>query len=83
MLLPLPSSARFRTADPESGAIRRQHLHPDTLSRIISRAARRVAIVKPPLRRLEQRRAKYSLSPAPEEDAQHEALHQAPVGRVE
>jgi len=43
--LVFPSAAR--SPDPESGVIRRHHLHPDTLSRIVSRAARRAAIVKP------------------------------------
>jgi integron integrase len=36
-----------RSADPETGVIRRHHLHPDTLSRIVGRAARRAAIAKP------------------------------------
>ena len=36
-----------RSADPETGVIRRHHLHPDTLSRIVSGAARRAALVKP------------------------------------
>jgi integron integrase len=40
-----PSAAR--APDPESGVIRRHHLHPDSLSRIVSRAARRAGIVKP------------------------------------
>jgi integron integrase len=40
-----PSAAR--SADPETGVIRRHHLHPDTLSRIVGRAARRAAIDKP------------------------------------
>jgi integron integrase len=36
-----------RSADPESGVVRRHHVHPDTLSRIVKRAAQRAAIVKP------------------------------------
>jgi integron integrase len=36
-----------RSADPEHGTVRRHHLHPDTLSRIVKRAARAAAIVKP------------------------------------
>jgi len=36
-----------RSADPESGVTRRHHVHPDTLSRIVKRAARRASIVKP------------------------------------
>lgn len=36
-----------RSADPESGVIRRHHVHPDTLSRIVKRAASRASIVKP------------------------------------
>jgi integrase len=40
-----PSSAR--AVDPESGCVRRHHVHPDTLSRIVKRAARRAGIVKP------------------------------------
>ena len=40
-----PSASR--SADPESGVIRRHHRHPDTLGRIVKRAAERAAIVKP------------------------------------
>ncbi len=36
-----------RSADPESGVIRRHHVHPDTLGRIVKRAARAARIVKP------------------------------------
>ena len=36
-----------RSADPETGVIRRHHVHPDTLGRIVKRAAERAAIVKP------------------------------------
>jgi integron integrase len=36
-----------RSADPEDGVIRRHHVHPDTLGRIVKRAAERAAIVKP------------------------------------
>jgi len=36
-----------RSADPEDGVIRRHHIHPDTLGRIVKRAAARAAIVKP------------------------------------
>jgi integron integrase len=36
-----------RSADPELGVMRRHHIHPDTLSRIVKRAARAAAIVKP------------------------------------
>ncbi|KPK05359.1 MAG: integrase [Betaproteobacteria bacterium SG8_39] len=36
-----------RSADPESGVIRRHHLHPDTVGRIVKRAARAARIVKP------------------------------------
>ena len=35
-----------RSADPEDGVIRRHHVHPDTLSRAVSTAARRAAIAK-------------------------------------
>jgi integron integrase len=37
----------LRSADPESGAVRRHHLHPDTLGRAVKRAARAAGIVKP------------------------------------
>jgi integron integrase len=36
-----------RSADPQSGVMRRHHVHPDTLGRIVKRAASRAAIVKP------------------------------------
>ena len=36
-----------RSVDPQTGVIRRHHVHPDTLSRIVKRAARRASIVKP------------------------------------
>jgi integron integrase len=36
-----------RSTDPESGVVRRHHVHPDTLSRIVKRAARAANIVKP------------------------------------
>jgi integrase len=39
-----PSS---RSADPEDGVVRRHHVHPDTLSRIVKRAAAAANIVKP------------------------------------
>jgi integron integrase len=39
--------SKNRSADPESGVIRRHHLYPDTMSRAIKRAARAVCIVKP------------------------------------
>ena len=35
-----------RSADPEDGVMRRHHVHPDTLSRILSRAAQRAGIDK-------------------------------------
>lgn len=36
-----------RSVDPETGVIRRHHVHPDTLGRIVKRAARDARIVKP------------------------------------
>jgi integron integrase len=36
-----------RSVDPESGVIRRHHMHPDTLGRVVKRAARAARIVKP------------------------------------
>ena len=36
-----------RSVDPRSGVVRRHHLHPDTLSRIVKRAATAARIVKP------------------------------------
>lgn len=36
-----------RSADPQTGVIRRHHVHPDTLSRMVKRAVERAAIVKP------------------------------------
>ena len=35
-----------RSADPDGGVMRRHHVHPDTLSRIVSRAALRAALEK-------------------------------------
>lgn len=40
-----PSASR--SVDPRSGVMRRHHVHPDTLSRIVKRAARAANIVKP------------------------------------
>ena len=39
--------SKNRSADPETGAIRRHHVHPDTLGRAVKRAARAARIVKP------------------------------------
>jgi integron integrase len=36
-----------RSADPDDGVIRRHHIHPDTLGRVVKMAARRAGIVKP------------------------------------
>ena len=36
-----------RSADPESGMVRRHHVHPDTLGRAVKRAAAAAGIVKP------------------------------------
>jgi integron integrase len=36
-----------RSADPEGGVRRRHHVHPDTLGRVVKRAARAARIVKP------------------------------------
>jgi len=37
----------IRSVDPRGGAVRRHHVHPDTLSRVVKRAARAANIVKP------------------------------------
>jgi len=37
----------LRSADPESGVVRRHHVHPDTLGRAVKQAARAAGIVKP------------------------------------
>lgn len=39
--------SKNRSADPESGVIRRHHLYPDTMSRAIKRATRDAGIIKP------------------------------------
>jgi integron integrase len=39
--------SKNRSADPESGVIRRHHLYPDTMSRAVKRATRAAGIVKP------------------------------------
>lgn len=39
--------SRNRSAEPETGVIRRHHVHPDTLGRAVKRAARAARIVKP------------------------------------
>jgi integron integrase len=39
--------SKNRSADPETGVIRRHHVHPDTLGRAVKRAARAARIVKP------------------------------------
>jgi integron integrase len=39
--------SKNRSADPETGAIRRHHVYPDTLHRAVKRAAAAAAIVKP------------------------------------
>ena len=39
--------AAGRSADPEGGAVRRHHVHPDTLGRAVKRAARAAGIDKP------------------------------------
>ena len=39
--------SRNRSADPETGVIRRHHVFPDTLGRAVKRAARAARIVKP------------------------------------
>jgi integron integrase len=36
-----------RSADPDGGLVRRHHLHPDTVSRMVKRAAGRAGIAKP------------------------------------
>jgi integron integrase len=36
-----------RSVDPESGVMRRHHIHPDTLGGAVKRAARAAAIIKP------------------------------------
>jgi len=40
-----PSASR--SADPRGGAVRRHHVHPDTLGRLVKRASERAGIVKP------------------------------------
>jgi len=39
--------SKNRSADPESGVIRRHHLYPDTMSRAVKRATRAAGIIKP------------------------------------
>jgi integrase len=39
--------SKNRSADPESGVIRRHHVYPDTMSRAIKRATRAAGIIKP------------------------------------
>jgi integrase len=39
--------SKNRSADPESGVIRRHHVYPDTLQRAVKEAARAAAIAKP------------------------------------
>ena len=39
--------SKNRSADPETGVIRRHHVHPDTLGRFVKRAARAARIIKP------------------------------------
>jgi integron integrase len=39
--------SKNRSADPETGVIRRHHVHPDTLARAVKRAVRAAALVKP------------------------------------
>jgi integron integrase len=39
--------SRNRSAEPETGATRRHHVHPDTIGRAVKRAARAANIVKP------------------------------------
>jgi len=39
--------SRNRSAEPETGAMRRHHVHPDTIGRAVKRAARAANIVKP------------------------------------
>jgi integron integrase len=39
--------SKNRSADPETGVIRRHHIYPDTLSRAVKRAANAASIIKP------------------------------------